>query len=52
MTSAEPVFHLALRDFHATAGATFGLHNGWSLPLSYVGVPENTGELPRARGGV
>ncbi len=40
MTSAESVFHLALRDFHATAGATFGLHNGWSLPLSYVGVPE------------
>ena len=38
MTNAEPVYHLALRDIHAAAGATFGLHAGWSLPLSYGDV--------------
>ncbi|GAB4337704.1 MAG: hypothetical protein Kow0010_25900 [Dehalococcoidia bacterium] len=35
--SAGPgrVYHLALRDAHASAGATFGIVEGWSLPLHY-----------------
>lgn len=29
------IYHLALRDMHAAAGATFGVVDGWSLPLHY-----------------
>lgn len=32
---ATPVYHLALRDWHAERGAVFGEHAGWSLPLQY-----------------
>lgn len=30
-----PVYHLALRDWHAARGAVFGERSGWSLPLHY-----------------
>jgi aminomethyltransferase len=30
-----PVYHLALRDWHAGRGASFGERAGWSLPLHY-----------------
>lgn len=39
MTSPIPVYHLALRDVHAAAGATFAVSAGWSLPMAYRGVP-------------
>lgn len=35
MTTPGPVYHLALRDFHTGAGATFGAHSGWSMPVAY-----------------
>ena len=35
MTGPERIYHLALRDLHATAGATFGARTGWSVPLHY-----------------
>lgn len=35
MTSPVPIYHLALRDVHAAAGATFAMHSGWSLPATY-----------------
>jgi aminomethyltransferase len=35
MTSPAPIYHLALREVHATAGATFAVSAGWSLPTSY-----------------
>lgn len=35
MSSAERVYHLALRELHAGAGARFALHSGWSLPMDY-----------------
>ncbi len=38
MTETGPIYHLALRDVHASAGATFAAHAGWSLPSSYAGV--------------
>ena len=36
MTSQELTFHLALRDLHAAAGASFVTHSGWSLPQVYT----------------
>ncbi|MEO8540436.1 MAG: glycine cleavage T C-terminal barrel domain-containing protein [bacterium] len=38
MTSPGPIFHLALRETHAVAGASFAESGGWSLPMSYSGV--------------
>ncbi|MGE5595815.1 MAG: glycine cleavage T C-terminal barrel domain-containing protein [Hyphomicrobiales bacterium] len=38
MTSPVPVYHLALRETHAAAGATFGQHLGWWLPEHYGDV--------------
>ncbi|HNO66085.1 MAG TPA: hypothetical protein PKK39_07030, partial [Tepidiformaceae bacterium] len=35
MTTPEPLYHLALREVHAAAGAQFVAHAGWSLPASY-----------------
>ena len=36
MTSGpDRVYHLALREAHASAGATFGVVEGWSLPMHY-----------------
>jgi len=35
MTDPKRVYHLALRELHAAAGATFGIHDGWSLPEHY-----------------
>lgn len=35
MTDAERLYHLALRDVHAAAGATFVNHGDWSLPEHY-----------------
>ncbi len=35
MSSPDRLYHLALRDFHATAGAQNGIAEGWSLPFSY-----------------
>jgi aminomethyltransferase len=34
----ERVFHLALRDMHASLGANFGVVDGWSLPMDYGDV--------------
>lgn len=31
----ERIYHLALRDLHAAAGATFAEREGWSLPAHY-----------------
>ena len=31
----QRVYHLALRDLHAQAGAVFGIEQGWSLPEHY-----------------
>jgi glycine cleavage system aminomethyltransferase T len=40
MTTPAPIYHLALRDLHAAAGATFANYAGWSLPVSYgLGPP-------------
>lgn len=39
MTTPAPVYHLALRELHAAAGASFGVTSGWSLPISYGSVP-------------
>jgi aminomethyltransferase len=38
MTAPTPLYHLALRDVHAAAGAAFAASMGWSLPLSYGDV--------------
>lgn len=35
MSQLSSFYHLALRDLHAAAGATFTVHGGWSLPGSY-----------------
>lgn len=35
MSGPRLVYHLALRDLHAAAGAQFQLHAGWSLPAHY-----------------
>lgn len=35
MTDAQPIYHLALRDLHAAAGAHFAAEQGWSLPVHY-----------------
>lgn len=35
MTSPSPIYHLALRDVHAAAGADFVVLGGWSLPAAY-----------------
>lgn len=48
MTSPAPVYQLALREFHAAAGATFGVHAGWSLPLSYTGAVAESEQLRSA----
>ncbi|MGB4861116.1 MAG: glycine cleavage T C-terminal barrel domain-containing protein [Tepidiformaceae bacterium] len=48
MTSPAPVYQLALREFHAAAGATFGVHAGWALPLSYVGTVNESEQLRSA----
>ena len=39
MTTPSPLYHLALRELHAAAGAVFGQALGWSLPLRYGDVP-------------
>ena len=31
----QRVYHLALRDLHAQAGAVFGVEQGWSLPMHF-----------------
>jgi aminomethyltransferase len=48
MSAATPLFQLALRDIHAAAGAEFGAHCGWALPLRYRPV---TDELEALRSG-
>lgn len=35
MTNPASIYHLALRETHATAGATFAALTGWSLPMAY-----------------
>jgi len=35
MTGPQRVYHLALRDLHAAAGANFRVADGWSLPDDY-----------------
>ena len=35
MSNEEQVFHLALRETHRAAGATFEVHGGWSMPAEY-----------------
>lgn len=35
MTTPQPVYHLALRELHADAGAAFDVRSGWSLPMRY-----------------
>ncbi len=35
MSNLSSVFHLALRELHAAAGATFGVADGWTLPMRY-----------------
>ncbi|MCC7364233.1 MAG: hypothetical protein IT303_07650 [Dehalococcoidia bacterium] len=35
MSEPQLVYHLALRELHAAAGATFVAHAGWSLPAHY-----------------
>ena len=35
MSNLSSVFHLALRDWHAAAGATFDVRMGWTLPMRY-----------------
>lgn len=39
MTTPAPIYHLALREVHAAAGALFGQALGWSLPIRYTAVP-------------
>lgn len=51
MTGPAHLYHLALRDIHAAAGATFGPATGWSLPLHY-GNPVAEYEDIRARAAV
>ncbi len=31
----QRIYHLALRDLHTAMGATFEVHDGWSLPMDY-----------------
>lgn len=40
MTDQQRLYHLALRELHAAAGARFGQWDGWSLPEHY-GAPES-----------
>jgi aminomethyltransferase len=35
MTDSPRVYHLALRDLHAAAGARFEVRDGWSMPVDY-----------------
>lgn len=35
MSNLSSVFHLALREWHAAAGATFDVRNGWTIPMRY-----------------
>ena len=35
MTHNDRIYHLALREIHQAAGATFALRTGWSLPEQY-----------------
>jgi aminomethyltransferase len=35
MSNLSSVFHLALREWHAAAGATFDVRTGWTLPMRY-----------------
>ncbi len=35
MTDSRRLYHLALKDVHAAAGATFAVHGDWSLPEHY-----------------
>jgi aminomethyltransferase len=51
MTTPAPVYHLALRDLHAAAGASFSVASGWSLPVSYGDVPAEH-EAVRSNAGV
>jgi aminomethyltransferase len=36
MTEPERIYHLALRDLHTAAGATFDVRDGWSVPAVYT----------------
>ena len=38
MSILESTFHLALREVHSAAGATFAKRHGWSLPREYGDV--------------
>ena len=35
MSNLSSVFHLALREWHTSAGATFDVRAGWTLPMRY-----------------
>jgi aminomethyltransferase len=35
MSHQEPTYHLALRELHASAGATLARRHGWALPAHY-----------------
>lgn len=35
MSNLSSVFHLALREWHSAAGATFDVRDGWTLPMRY-----------------
>lgn len=39
MTSEDSIYHLALRDVHAAAGARFATTAGWSLPMAFQEIP-------------
>lgn len=46
MSQPAAVYHLALRDLHAAAGAKFAMATGWSLPMEYAtGLPEEYSAL-------
>ncbi len=45
MTSSTPAFQLALREVHTAAGAEFGVHCGWSVPLNYGAVSDEVAAL-------
>lgn len=48
MSDVTPLFQLALRDIHAAAGAEFGAHCAWALPLRYGPVPDELEALRSA----
>jgi aminomethyltransferase len=50
MTLPSSVFHLALRDVHAAAGAKFAVRQGWTLPADY-GQPSAEYEAVRSNAG-